>query len=321
MTSIAILGANGRLGRAVGKAFVQAGYDVRGVTRSGKLPADLAGATGIAANALDREALTRATAGVDIVFHGLSPIYSDWSSVLPMAENVVAACEANGAVLLFPGTIYNYGSPLPEEITEATPFNPTTEKGRIRVALETMLRTEAEAGRLCTILLRAGDFFGGTGTGSWFDLVMVSKIEKGVYTAAGPTDIVHEWAYLPDLATAFVALADRLDQLGNYETLHFPGHAVTDQEMKAALERAVGHKLGMASMPWWVFKVAAPFIPMWKAILQMSYLRFEPHRLVSERLEKLIGRIPHTPLDRAVAEALTDIGIPVASLTTQKEAA
>lgn len=321
MTSIAILGANGRLGRAVGKAFIQAGYDVRGITRSGKLPADLAGATGIAANALDREALVHATAGVDIVFHGLNPIYSDWSSVLPMAENVVAACEANGAVLLFPGTIYNYGSPLPQVIAEDTPFNPTTEKGRIRVALETMLRTEAEARRLRTILLRAGDFFGGTGTGSWFDLVMASKIEKGVYTAAGPIDIVHEWAYLPDLAATFVALADRLDQFGDYETFHFPGHAITDLEMKVALERAVGHKLGMTSMPWWVFKVAAPFIPMWKAIVQMSYLRFEPHRLVSERLEEVIGQIPRTPLDRAAAEALTDLGIPVASLAAHKEAA
>lgn len=321
MTSIAILGANGRLGRAVGKAFVQAGYDVRGITRNGKLPADLAGATGIAANALDREALVRATAGVDIVFHGLNPVYSDWSTVIPMAENVVAACEANGAVLLFPGNVYNYGSPIPEMITEDAPIKPTTEKGRIRVAVEDLLRAEADAGRLRTIMLRAGDFFGGTGTGSWFDLVMVSKIEKGIYTAAGPTDIVHEWAYLPDLAAAFVALADRLDRLGNYEALHFPGHAITDLEMKAALERALGRKLAMASMPWWVFKVAAPFIPMWKAIVQMSYLRFEPHRLVSKRLEGLIGQIPHTPLDRAVAEALTDIGIPVASLAARMEAA
>ena len=321
MTSIAILGANGRLGRAVGKAFIQAGYHVRGITRSGKLPADLAGATGIAATALDREALVRATAGVDIIFHGLSPVYSDWSSVLPMAENVVAACEANGAILLFPGTIYNYGSPLPEIITEDTPFNPTTEKGRIRVALETMLRTEADAGRLRTILLRAGDFFGGTGTGSWFDLGMASKIQKGVYTAAGPTDIVHEWAYLPDLAATFVELADRQDQLGYYETFHFPGHAITDLQMKAAMERAVGQKLAMSSLPWWVFKIGAPFIPMWKAMLQMAYLRFQPHRLASNRLEDVIGSIPHTPLDRAVAEALTDLGIPVASLAAQKEAA
>ncbi|MBN9232314.1 MULTISPECIES: NAD-dependent epimerase/dehydratase family protein [Phyllobacteriaceae] len=321
MTTIAILGANGRLGRAVGKAFVEAGYDVRAITRSGKLPADLAGAEAVAADALDRNALIRATQGVDIVFHGLNPIYSDWSSVLPMARNVVAACEANGAVLLFPGNVYNYGSPIPEFITEDAPIRPTTEKGRIRVELEDMLRTEAEAGRLRTIQLRAGDFFGGTGTGSWFDMVMASKVQKGVYTAAGPTDIVHEWAYLPDLAATFVALADNLDRLGTYETLHFPGHAVTDMDMKAAMEKAVGRKLSMAAMPWWVLRVGAPFVPMWKALVSMSYLRFEPHRLVSGRLEKLIGSIPHTPLDRSVAEALTDLGIPVASVASHAEAA
>ena len=92
-------------------------------------------------------------------------------------------------------------------------------------------------------------------------------------------------------------------------------------DMKAAMEKAVGRKLSMAAMPWWVLRVGAPFVPMWKALVSMSYLRFEPHRLVSGRLEKLIGSIPHTPLDRSVAEALTDLGIPVASVASHAEAA
>ncbi|TIU66143.1 MAG: oxidoreductase, partial [Mesorhizobium sp.] len=33
---------------------------------------------------------------------------------------------------------------------------------------------------------------------------------------------------------------------------------------------------------------------------------------VSTRLEKIIGEIPHTPLDQAVKEAMRDIGIAVA---------
>ncbi|TIV76773.1 MAG: oxidoreductase, partial [Mesorhizobium sp.] len=45
MTKIAILGANGRLGRVVGKAFIDAGFDVRAVTRTGKVPAELKDAT------------------------------------------------------------------------------------------------------------------------------------------------------------------------------------------------------------------------------------------------------------------------------------
>ncbi|WP_292218306.1 NAD(P)H-binding protein, partial [Mesorhizobium sp.] len=118
MTKIAILGANGRLGRVVGKAFIDAGFDVRAVTRSGKVPAELKGATAIAGDALDRDSLIRATQGVDIIFNGLNPIYTDWGKCLPMAENVMAACRANGALHLFPGTVYNYGSPMPRGETD-----------------------------------------------------------------------------------------------------------------------------------------------------------------------------------------------------------
>ncbi|KQU92509.1 oxidoreductase [Mesorhizobium sp. Root102] len=309
MTKIAILGANGRLGRVAAKAFIDAGYEVRAVTRSGKVPAGLKGATAVAGDGLDRDALIRATEGVDIIFNGLNPIYTEWVKCMPMAENVMAACRANGALHLAPGNVYNFGSPIPAVISEDTPFHPTTEKGRIRVAMEDLFRREADAGRVRTILLRAGDFFGGTGSGSWFDLVVAAKMNKGIYTAPGPVDLVHEWAYLPDLAKAFVGLVQNLDKLGSFEALNFPGHAVTDLEIKAAAEKALGRPLKMTSMAWWVLRAGSPFVAMWREIVSMSYLRFEPHQLVSARLEGIIGAIPHTPLDQAVTEALKDIGI------------
>ncbi len=64
----------------------------------------------------------------------------------------MAACHANGALHLFPGTVYNYGSPMPAIVTEDTPFRPTTEKGRIRTAMEALFRREADAGRVRTII-------------------------------------------------------------------------------------------------------------------------------------------------------------------------
>lgn len=317
MTRIAILGANGRLGRVVAAAFIEAGYDVVAVTRSGKLPKELTGASAVAGDALDPASLIAATAGAVIVFNGLNPIYSDWSTVLPMAENVMAACHANGAMHLFPGTVYNFGQPMPARLAEDTPFRPTTEKGRIRVAMEALFQEQAQAGRVRTVVLRAGDFFGGTGTGGWFDTVMASKVAKGVYTAAGPIDLVHEWAYLPDLARAFVALTRNLDKLGFYEALHFPGHPVTDLDMKAAMEKAVGRPLKTAVLPWWVLRTGSPFVPMWRALVSMSYLRFEEHRLVSDRLEGIIGPVPHTPLEPAVAAALIDMGVPLNAVTAE----
>ncbi|MGX5803231.1 SDR family oxidoreductase [Bradyrhizobium sp. Arg314] len=311
MTKIAILGANGRLGRVVGKAFIDAGFEVRAVTRTGKVPAELKGAIAVAGDALDRESLVRATEGVDIIFNGLNPVYTDWAKCMPMAQNVMAACRANNTLHLFPGTVYNYGSPMPQVITEETPFHPTTEKGRIRCAMENLFRGEAEAGGVRTIVLRAGDFFGGTGSGSWFDLVVAAKMEKGVYTAPGPADLTHEWAYLPDFAVGFVGLARNLDKLGFYEAINFPGHAITDLDIKAAAEKALGRKLKLSFMPWWVLRAGSPFVAMWREIVSMSYLRFEAHRLVSTRLEEVIGEIPRTPLDKAVKEAMRDIDIAV----------
>ncbi|MBZ9806408.1 hypothetical protein LB542_08225 [Mesorhizobium sp. BR1-1-9] len=62
-------------------------------------------------------------------------------------------------------------------------------------------------------------------------------MSKGIYTAPGPADLVHKWAYLPDFAVGFVALARNLDRLGSCEALNFPAHAVTDIEIKTAAER------------------------------------------------------------------------------------
>ena len=311
MTTIAVLGANGRLSRTVAKAFLAAGHDVIAVTRSGKPLAELSSASFIAADAMNADELIRATKGADIIFNGLNPLYTEWEQkVLPMARNVMAAAKAHGAMHVFPGNVYGYGSPMPMELREDTPMRPSTEKGRIRVEMKRLFREEAEKpGGVQTVVLRAGDYFGGTGTGSFFDLVSVSKLAKGVFTAAGPETLVHEWAYLPDFAQAFVKLIAARDRLMPFENLNFPGHAITEMQLKAAVEKAVGKKLKLAHLPWTLLKIMGLVMPMMRELARMSYLRFEPHRLVSTRLESLIGPIPHTPLEDAVKQALSDQGL------------
>ena len=313
MTTIAILGANGRLSRTVAKAFLNAGYDVTAITRSGKPLAELQGARFIAADASNEEALIAATKGADIIFNGLNPLYTEWEEkCLPLAHNVMAACKAHGALHLFPGNVYGYGSPMPLELSEDTPERPSTNKGHIRVAMEKLFADEANRpGGIRTIVLRAGDFFGGTGKETWFDLLMLSKLGKGIFTAPGNEKIVHAWAYLPDLAETFVALARISDQLKPFESLNFPGHAATTLEIKAAVEFHVGKALKLAHLPWWMLRLASPFKPMFREFVKMSYLNFEPHRLVSKRLAGVIGVIPNTPLSEAVRQAMIDQGIEI----------
>lgn len=310
MTTVAILGANGRLSNMTARTFQNAGYRVVAVTRNGKakgLPADVEHRN---ADALDRQALIRATAGADIIFNGLNPLYPDWRrKVIPMGENVMAAARAHGSQHIFAGNLYNYGRSIPATIVDDTPFEDSTRKGAIRNRVEELFAREAASSNVRTIVLRAGDFYGGGVPGSWFDLMLASRLGKGRFTYPGSLDLVHSWAYLPDLARAFVALADRRDETSSYEAFLFHGHAMTGHDMKTHMEAAIGEELAIASVPWPLLRLGGLFSPMLREVIEMKYLWDRPHTLDGGKLEMLIGAEPHTRPQAAVAAALRDLGL------------
>jgi len=128
---------------------------------------------------------------------------------------------------------------MPALLDEHTPDAPTTQKGRLRQQLEDELAaraTQASAGtgRLRSVVLRAGDFHG-QGSGSWFDQLIVKKLAQGRLVYPGPADVPHAWAYLPDLARAFTAVAERALQGPLGPTCHtrlpFAGHTLTGAQL------------------------------------------------------------------------------------------
>jgi len=225
-----------------------------------------------------------------------------------MAENALAAIRAAGALQLFPGNVYNFGSNLPFELTPQTPFEPDHSKAHIRCRMEKMFENASQADGTRTIVLRAGDFFGGAGKGSWFDLIVAKDIEKGKITLPGRRDVVHAWAYLPDLANAFVRLAEEADELGDWEVFHFEGHNIKGNELHQALERVTGSKLKASGMPHILLQIAGLFSPLMRSVSVMFYLWKKPHAMHDSRLEQVIGTVPHTPLQHAAREAVAAQG-------------
>ena len=304
MTStVLILGAAGRIGHVLAQAFADAGWTVRAQARKA-LPAELAGYPGIepvTCDALDAAALRQAARGVDVVVHALNPVYTKWDELaMPLAEAAIAAARDSGALLMLPGNVYNFGRGLPERLTPDTPEHGDVPKARLRIEIEARL---AATPGLDSVVIRAGDFFGGSQTGSWFDMSMASRIKSGKFVFPGDPQLVHAWAYLPDLAQAFVRVADRRAQLHGHRRFHFAGHAVTGNDMRAAMERALGKPLRMAGMPWWLMRLVAPVVPMLREVVTMSYLWKRPHRLDDATLREFIGPVPHTSLDQAMLGA------------------
>src|SRR5258708_14109947 len=107
-------------------------------------------------------------------------------------------------------------------------MRPSSRKGRLRVAIEERMAEAAERG-VRIIILRSGDFYG-LGRGSWLDLVLAKEIGRGRLTYPGPLDVVHERAYLPDVAATLPRLAPIRATLPPFASLGFPRPAVTTPE-------------------------------------------------------------------------------------------
>jgi len=304
---ILVLGAAGRVGHAAAEAFRNARWAVASLVRPGSADRVAAGTEPVEIDALDHAAVSVAASGCEVVLHALNPPYTDWSRLaLPLAYSAITAAETAGATLLFPGNVYNYGKGLPAVIDERTPMQPSSRKGRLRIAIEDRIQEATERG-MRAIILRAGDFFG-HGHGSWLDLVIANEIGRGRLTYPGPLDLVHTWAYVPDLVAAMVRLAEVRARFEAFEIFGFPGHAVTGREFTTAIARASGRGLQVTRMSWWLIHALRPLLPISRELSEMAYLWQEPHRIDGAKLEAAIGAIPHTPLDIAVTRALRDLG-------------
>ena len=306
---ILILGAAGRLGRAAAEAFRDAGWSVDSQVRARSARNVAAGTRPVEIDANDAPSIVEAANGADVVLHALNPPYPQWPQLTPhFAEAAIGAARAAGATLMFAGNLYNYGAPLPAAIDETTPMRPTTRKGRLRLEIEQKMRAAADDG-VRTIVVRAGDFYGGGGTGSWFDRMIVKNARAGRLTYPGPLDRVHEWAYLPDLAAAFVRLAAIRATLPAFAAFGFSGHAVTGGELVDTISRVLAQPMGTAGLPWPVLRLLGPFVPIFRELTEMSYFWHQPHRIDGTRLKAAIGTLPATPFPAAVSAALDHLGL------------
>jgi nucleoside-diphosphate-sugar epimerase len=227
-----------------------------------------------------------------------------------MIENTIAAARANGARILLPGTIYNYGPDAFPVLREDSPQRATTHKGKIRIALEEKLERAAREG-VRSLIVRLGDFFGPKAGNNWFSQGMVKPGRPVTsITNPGSKGIGHSWSYLPDGAEAFAELMDRERELAPFERFHFGGHWDADgTEMIAAIRKAAGNEsIPVRSLPWWIFRLASPFHETMRELSATRPLWQTPIQLDNTKLVGFLGKEPHTPLETAVQATLRGMG-------------
>ena len=316
--TVLILGAGGRFGRAALAAFDAAGWQVRAFVRPGRALDLPAGASRVEGDAFDPAAVAAAARGAAVIVHALNPPYPQWPTDLPkQTASVLAAAKASGATVMIPGNVYNYGRAMPTRLTEDTPHAPTTRKGALREEMEDAFRAAGREG-VHTVVLRAGDFIEAAKTGNWFDTYIAARVDRGIAVYPGPRDVVHAWAWLPDMARAMVGLAERKAQpAAGFESFNFEGFNLTGEDLIAAMERAAGRSLKRKRFPWFALSFVAPFVPLLREVMEMRYLWRVPHGLDGARLRAALPDFRPTPLAEALQEAVPAAARPPARQPAQ----
>ena len=310
-----IVGATGSFGVHAAQALIKHGWAIRALARD---PAAAAAKLGprtpiewIKGDAMDCASVVAAASGVQLIVHAANPPgYRNWKgTVLPMADNAIAAAKASGARLAVPASVYNFAPDSGGQIGEDAPQLPVTRKGAIRVELERRLRIASERDGVRVLVLRAGDFFGPAAPNS--ALAWLAQKSRGRLTSVfAPGPAGHDFAYMPDLGETLARLVDAEERLGAFEVFHFRGHWMAHgQALGEALRVATGNpKLPIRGFPWIVLYLAAPFNETFRELLEMRYLWQKPIGLSNAKLVRFLGEEPHTPIEAALRATLTDMG-------------
>lgn len=311
-----VLGATGGIGGELARQLREAGWQVRALQRGLASASETRdGIHWLQGDAMHRDDVLQAARGCAVIVHAVNPPgYRRWAElVLPMIDNTIAAACAEGATIVLPGTVYNYGLDAYPAPDEDAAQHPTTRKGAIRVELERRLQAATAHGAR-VIVVRAGDFFGPRVGNSWFaqGLVKPGRPPTSVILPGDP-GVGHQWAYVPDVARTMLRLLQQRATLPAFARLHMDGHWDADGTQMAAAIARVLQRHGMAPprtrrFPWWLMTLAAPFWPLARELREMRPLWRHPLRMRNARLLRTLGQEPHTLLDEAVEATLRGLG-------------
>jgi nucleoside-diphosphate-sugar epimerase len=300
-----ILGASGIIGVELAKELNKRGKPLRLVSR--KPPQLHLGEEIVSADLLDVDAVHNAVDGSAVVYltAGLAYDTRVWKAQWPVIiQNVLSACRERRARLVFFDNVYMYG-PVEGWMTEETPMNPSSEKGKIRAAMvQTLLEASGE-GKVDVRIGRSADFYGPGAKNGIPNVLIFDPLAKGgrpQWMVSGKYP--HSVTYTPDAAKAMAELGLRDSLPGGRRVWHLPTASNPLTAEGWATEAA--QALGVPAKPLqlfqpWMMGLAGLFKREIKELGEMLYQYDREYLFSSAAFEKEFGMAP-TPYDQGILE-------------------
>ncbi len=291
-----IIGAGGAIGNVLAQELVKYTTDIRLVSRNPKkinetdqlYPCDLK----------DFSQIDGAIAGSEIVYVVVGFEYNIkvWRLIWPpFIRAVIDACIKHKSKLVFFDNIYSYDPASVPFMTEESPVNPTSEKGKVRKQLAEMIFEAVKKGDLHAMIVRAADFYGPGINNSVLIEMAAKPLMKGKPAdAMGDIDKIHTYTYTPDAAKATALLGNTADAYDQVWHLPTTKEKFTTRQWMEMTAKEIGVKPKIRVAPLWMLKIIGWFIPVMKEFPEMMYQFDRDYIFDSTKFEKRFG-IQATP--------------------------
>lgn len=282
-----ILGAGGPVANALTNELINHNEQVRLVSRR---PVDIQGnnITWRKADLLDYKQVQEAAEGSTIIYLCAGLVYDAevWRQQWPIIiQNVINVTKENNARLIFFDNVYMYGL-ANGAMTENTPYNPISEKGKVRAAIANTIMNEVKNGTLNATIARAPDFYGTTSTNAFLDMMVLAKYaKKQTAQWMGDPNKLHNFIYIPDAGRAMYLLGQ------NPESANQIWHLPTAPAMKGRqfLELAAstyGVKPNFMRIRKFMLQILGLFNKVIAGAVEMYYQNSNDYIFNSDKFEK-----------------------------------
>ena len=305
----ALFGATGAVGKALATKLAEQRHSFRVVGRSEeRLRKDFGRYEPLveycAADLSDSANAARAAAGVDTIFYTVGVPYPQFE-LHPKLTRVALAAAATSGVrhYVHVSTVYPFGVPQQEFVSESHPRNPTAFKGRMRKEQEDLVMAADNPRATRTTILRPPDFYGPDAELSYVRAIFDAALKGGTANVIGPIDTPHEFIFVPDLAETLIALSEKEEAYGKAWNVAGPG-LITTRQFAELVFGAVHQKPRLRVAGGFMLRVLGLFNPFLREVVEMHYLWTTPVKLDDTRLRQLLPDIHKTPYPEGIRQTI-----------------
>lgn len=283
-----ILGGGGSIGADLAHDLANYTDKVRIVSRNPKkvnesdelMPADLT----------KREEVFKAVEGSEVTYVTIGFEYNIkvWRQKWPsFMQNVIEACKQYRSKLVFFDNIYMYDKDYLGNMTEETPVNPGSKKGKVRAEVAKMITDEFGKGRLKALIARSADFYGPANNNSVLIVTVFTNLKMGKPANwFARTDRIHNYTYTPDAAKATALLGNTPDAFDQVWHLPTDNVKLTGRQWIELIAKELHTKPRYMVIRTWMLGIMGLFMPVMKELKEMIYQYDRDYFFNSSKFEK-----------------------------------